>query len=114
MTAGAPSPAPSEGAIGVWTQRARGVGLLVGFAVTFLVARGEDLPVADAALRAVVGAFVMALVCWWSALMVITALMRSAIARQNREIAEAAAEAAAARQAATEPVPGPGGEGPLP
>lgn len=83
------------GAVGVWTQRARGAGLLMGFAVTTLVSRREGLPLADSALRGVAGALAMSLVCWWCALLVITALMRSALARQNAEIAEALAEAAA-------------------
>ncbi|HWH14057.1 MAG TPA: hypothetical protein VNT51_04875, partial [Miltoncostaeaceae bacterium] len=83
-------------------------GLLLGFAVTFLVARGEDLPLADAALRGVVGALAMSLVAWWSALLVITGLMRSAVSQQNAEIAEALRQAAAAREAA--PAAEPGGE----
>jgi hypothetical protein len=96
MARGAAS-SDDPGAIGLWTQRARGVGLLIGFAVTFLVSRGEGLPVADSALRGVVGALVMSVVCWWCALMVITGLIRTALHRQNSEIAAAAREAAAAR-----------------
>jgi hypothetical protein len=86
------------GPIAVWTQRARGVGLLIGFAVTFLVSHGEGLPLADSVLRGVLGAFAMSLVAWWCALMVIRALMRSAVARQNDDV-RAAAEAAATQEA---------------
>jgi len=96
----------AQGAISVWTQRARGVGLLLGFAVTFLVSRSEGLPVADSALRGVLGALAMSLVTWWSALLVITGLMRSAVARQNAEIADALRQAAATRDAAPVPAAG--------
>lgn len=81
--------AAGEGAIAVWTQRAKGIGLLVGFAIAFLVSRGEGLPLADAALRGVVGALAMSVVCWWCSLMVITGLIRSALHRQNEEYAAA-------------------------
>ncbi len=91
--AAAETAAKDPGPIGVWTQRARGIGLLIGFAVTFLVSRNEGLPVADSALRAVGGALVMSVVCWWCALMVITGLIRTALARQNAEIAAAVAPA---------------------
>lgn len=80
---------PGEGAIAVWTQRAKGIGLLVGFAVAFLVSRREGLPLADAALRGIVGALAMSVVCWWCSLMVITGLIRSALHRQNTEYAAA-------------------------
>ncbi len=84
------------GAVGLWTQRARGLGLLLGFAIAFWISRQEGLPTADALLRGVLGAFAMSLVCWWSALMVIQALMRTAVHRQNEQIAAAMEFAAAA------------------
>lgn len=89
------------GAIGVWTQRARGVGLLIGFAVAFWVSRREGLPMSDAALRGVLGALAMSVVCWWCALLVITALIRSALHRQNEAHADAARRVADAQTAAT-------------
>ena len=33
--------------IAYWSHRARGIGLLLGFAITFWISRGEDLPLAD-------------------------------------------------------------------
>lgn len=82
------------GAVGLWTQRARGIGLLLGFGITFWISRGEGLPTADAILRGVIGAFAMSLVCWWCALMVIQALMRTAVHRQNEQLAAAQLAAA--------------------
>lgn len=89
----------ASGALSVWTTRARGVGLLVGFAVAFLMAYRQDLPLADCALRGIIGALVFALVCWWTALLVIQAFMRNALARQNAEFEAAAAEATASAEA---------------
>lgn len=85
----ADEPAAMPGSIGIWTQRARGVGLLLGFAVAFLVSRREGLPLSDAALRGVIGALVMSVIAWWCSLLVITGLIRTALARQNAEIAAA-------------------------
>lgn len=81
-----------------WVTRARGVGLVVGFLVAFLVCRNQGFPVADAVLRGLVGAAVLSVVAWWSALMVIQALMRAAAAQTVREAEQAAAQLAAARQ----------------
>jgi hypothetical protein len=97
-TAGGDGGGGEPNPVALWSQRARGVGLLAGFAITTLVSRGEGLPWADAALRGLLGAFAMALLCWWCALTVIRALLRSAAARQNAEIRDAAAQAAAARE----------------
>ncbi len=77
------------GAVGLWTQRARGIGLLLGFGIAYWISRGEGLPTSDAILRGVVGAFAMSLVCWWCALLVIQALMRTAVSRQNEDMVAA-------------------------
>lgn len=89
----------ASGAVSVWTTRARGIGLLVGFAVAFTMSYREQLPLADCALRGIIGALVFALVCWWTALLVIQAFMRNALSRQNAEFAAATAEATAAAEA---------------
>ncbi len=92
--------AASESPMALWMGRARAVGALVGFAIAFWVCRGQGFPLADAVLRGLVGAVAMSLVAWWSALIVIQALMRSAAAQANREaLAAAQAEAAAAEAA---------------
>ena len=89
-------PSPME----EWVTRARGVGLVVGFLVAFLVCRNQGFPMADAILRGLVGAAVLSVVAWWSALMVIQALMRAAAAQAVREAEDAAARMAVARQEA--------------
>lgn len=83
-----------------WVARARGVGLVVGFLVAFAVCHRQGFPLADAVLRGLVGAAVLSVVAWWSALMVIQALMRAAAAQAVREAEAAAAQMAAARQEA--------------
>lgn len=83
-----------------WVAKAKGLGAMVGFAVAFWVCRGQGFSVPDAILRGLGGAIAMSLVAWRSALMVIQALMRAAVAQAQREIDEATAAAAAARQAA--------------
>ena len=83
-----------------WVSRARGIGLILGFAVSFYVCRGQGFPMADAVLRGLVGAAVLSVFAWWSALLVIQALMRAAAAQTQREAQVAAAEAAAALQEA--------------
>jgi hypothetical protein len=83
-----------------WVTRARGFGLVIGFAVAFMVCRNQGFPLADAILRGLVGAAVLSVVAWWSALMVIQALMRAAAAQAVREAQAAAAQMAAARQEA--------------
>ncbi len=97
---GAKGAEATETPMGMWVGRARAIGALVGFAVAFWVCRRQGLPMADAALRGLVGAVAMSLVAWWSALIVIQALMRSAIAQAQREAIEAAQAQAAAAQAA--------------
>ena len=83
-----------------WVTRAKGAGALVGFAIAFHVTRGQGFAMPDAIIRGLGGAIAMSLVAWWSTLMVITALMRSAAAQAQREAHAAVAEAAAAQQAA--------------
>ena len=80
-----------------WVSRARGIGLILGFVVSFYVCRGQGFPIADAVLRGLVGAAVLSVFGLWSALLVIQALMRAAAAQAQREAQVAAAEAAAAR-----------------
>lgn len=83
----------------IWITRARGVGALIGFAVSWWVCRGQGFAMSDAILRGLMGAVAMSLVAWWSALLVIQALMRSAVAQAAREARQAAvAQAAAAMQ----------------
>lgn len=93
--------APAETPMQIWITRARGIGALTGFAVAWWVCRGQGFAMSDAILRGLVGAMAMSLVAWWSALLVIQALMRSAAAQAARE----AREAAAAQAAATMPDP---------
>lgn len=83
-----------------WVTRAKGAAALVGFAIAFYVTRGQGFSMPDAIIRGLGGAIAMSLVAWWSSLMVITALMRSAAAQAQREAQIAVAEAAAAQQAA--------------
>ena len=83
-----------------WVTRARGMGLVIGFVIAFMVCRNQGFPMADAILRGLVGAAVLSVVAWWSALMVIQALMRAAAAQAVREAEVAAAQMAAARQEA--------------
>ena len=85
------APSPME----MWIGRARGIGAILGFAIAFWVCRRQGFDVADAALRGLVGAVGLSLVAWWSALLVIQALMRSAVVQTDRE-----AEAAARRRPA--------------
>ena len=83
-----------------WVTRAKGAGALLGFVIAFYVTRGQGFAMPDAIFRGLGGAIAMSLIAWWSALMVITALMRSAAAQAQREAQIAVAEAAAAQQAA--------------
>ena len=90
------APSPME----MWIGRARGVGAILGFLIAFWVCRRQGFDVADAALRGLVGAIGLSLVAWWSSLLIIQALMRSAVDQTNRE-ALAAAEAQSRAQAET-------------
>ena len=92
--------ATAPGPLEVWVARARGAGGLVGFAIVFWACRTGDFSVVDATLRALVGATALSLVAWWSALLVVQALMRSAAAQAHREILAASRQAAAERAAA--------------
>lgn len=83
-----------------WVSRARGIGLILGFVVSFYVCRGQGFAMADAVLRGLVGAAVLSVFAWWSALLVIQALMRAAAAQTQREAQIAVAQAAAAHQEA--------------
>ena len=83
-----------------WVTRAKGAGALLGFVIAFYVTRGQGFAMPDAIFRGLGGAIAMSLIAWWSALMVIPALMRSAAAQAQREAQIAAAEAAATQQAA--------------
>ncbi|MEQ8835040.1 MAG: hypothetical protein RIB67_11445 [Miltoncostaeaceae bacterium] len=81
----------------LWVGRARAGGALLGFALGMWVCRRAGIPLVDATLRSLVGAAVLSLVAWWSTLLVIQALMRTAAAQRNQEIEVALAEAAASR-----------------
>jgi hypothetical protein len=83
-----------------WVAKAKGLGAAVGFAIAFWVCRGQGFAMPDAILRGLGGAVALSLVAWRSALMVIQALMRSAVAQAQREAYTAAAEAAAGQDAA--------------
>lgn len=97
---GSSKDAATESPMALWVGRARAIGGLVGFAIAFWVCRRQGFPPADAVLRGLVGAIAMSLVAWWSALMVLQALMRSAAAQTNREALEAAQAQLAANDAA--------------
>ena len=71
---------------------------ILGFLIAFQVCRGQGFGTSDAILRGLGGAIAMSLVAWWSALLVIQALMRSAAAQTHREAQLAAAQAAVAPQ----------------
>lgn len=92
--------AEAPGMIALWTQRARGVGLLLGFAFAFLAARQAGLPWADATIRGVIGAFIMSVVAWWCTLLVIQSLLRTALVKRNEERYAAAHAAQLAAQEA--------------
>lgn len=86
---------PAASPMDIWIARARGVGAIVGFLVAYKVCRGQGFAQADAVIRGLGGAVAMSLVAWYSTLLVIQALMRSAAAQAVRE-----EQAAAAAQAA--------------
>lgn len=87
--------APAASPMEIWVTRARGIGAIVGFLVAYKVCRGQGFAQPDAIIRGLGGAIAMSLVAWYSALLVIQALMRSAAAQAVRE-----EQAAAAAQAA--------------
>ncbi len=92
--------AAAAGPMDAWISRARGIGAILGFLIAFQVCRGQGFATSDAILRGLGGAVVLSLVAWWSALLVIQALMRSAAAQTHREAQLAAAQAAVAAQEA--------------
>ena len=87
----------------MWVARARGVGALIGFAIAFWICHRQGFTTTDAVLRGLIGAVALSLVSWWSALLVIQALMRAAAVETSRGGDDAAqAQGAAARAAAGE------------
>jgi signal transduction histidine kinase len=80
----------------LWVARARAVGALTGFTIGMLACRRAELPLADATLRSLLAALALALVAWWSTLLVLQALIRTAAVQRHAEIEAALAEAAAA------------------
>jgi hypothetical protein len=85
---------PKESPTEAWVARARGAGAVLGFLIAFWVCRREGLDATDAILRGLAGAVVLALVSWWSALMVLTALVRAAAAQARRDAPPGVDEAA--------------------
>jgi len=87
----------------MWVARARGVGALLGFAIAFWICHRQGFTTTDAVLRGLMGAVALSLVSWWSALLVIQALMRAAAVQTTRDgydAAQAQAQARAQAQAA--------------
>lgn len=93
-------PTPEEMAAAkmrLWVSRARAGGALVGFALGMWVCDRAGIPLVDATLRSLVAAVGMSLVAWWSTLLVIQALMRTAAVQRRQEMETAMAELAAAQ-----------------
>jgi len=93
----------------MWVARARGAGALIGFAIAFWICHRQGFTTTDAVLRGLIGAVALSLVSWWSALLVIQALMRAAAVQTTPDgydaaqaQAQARAQAAAASAAAGE------------
>lgn len=81
----------------LWVGRARAGGALVGFALGMLVCRRAGIPLVDATLRSLLAGAALSLVSWWSTLLVLQALIRTAAVQRHEEVAAAMAEAAAAQ-----------------
>jgi hypothetical protein len=97
-----PAVEPEEGAeaaarMRLWVGRARAGGALAGFALGMLVCRRAGIPLADATLRSLAAGVALSLVSWWSTLLVLQALIRTAAVQRHEEVAAAMAEAAAAQ-----------------
>lgn len=93
-------PTPEEQAAAkmrLWVSRARAGGALLGFALGMWVCRRAGIPLVDATLRSLAAAVALSLVTWWSTLMVIQALMRTAAVQRRAQTEAAIAEAAATR-----------------
>jgi hypothetical protein len=97
-----PAAEPEEGAeaaarMRLWVGRARAGGALAGFALGMLVCRRAGIPLVDATLRSLLAGAALSLVSWWSTLLVLQALIRTAAVQRREEVAAAMAEAAAAQ-----------------
>jgi hypothetical protein len=97
-----PAAEPEEGAeaaarMRLWVGRARAGGALAGFALGMLVCRRAGIPLVDATLRSLLAGAALSLVSWWSTLLVLQALIRTAVVQRREEVAAAMAEAAAAQ-----------------
>ena len=113
--AAAEAAATAETPMDAWVARARGAGALIGFAIAFWICRRQGFPMTDAVLRGLIGAVALSLVSWWSALLVIQALMRAAAVQTTAESyaaaqAQAHAHAQAQAQAAATRAAPPGAE----
>jgi hypothetical protein len=98
----APAAEPEEGAeaaarMRLWVARARAGGALAGFTLGMLVCRRAGIPLVDATLRSLLAGAALSLVSWWSTLLVLQALIRTAVVQRREEVAAAMAEAAAAQ-----------------
>lgn len=81
----------------LWVGRARAAGALAGFALGMFVCRRAGIPLADATLRSLAAGAALSLVSWWSTLLVLQALIRTAAVQRHAEVSTAMAEAAAAQ-----------------
>jgi hypothetical protein len=81
----------------LWVGRARAGGALVGFILGMFVCRRAGIPLADATLRSLLAGAALSLVAWWSTLLVLQALIRTAAVRRHEEVSAAMAQAAAAQ-----------------
>lgn len=96
--------AEAETPMNTWVVRARGIGALLGFTIAFWICHRQGFPTTDAVLRGLIGAVALSLVSWWSALLVIQALMRAAVVQTTRDgyaAAQAQAQTATTRAAPT-------------
>jgi hypothetical protein len=81
----------------LWVGRARAGGALVGFILGMFVCRRAGIPLSDATLRSLLAGAALSLVAWWSTLLVLQALIRTAAVRRHEEVSAAMAQAAAAQ-----------------
>lgn len=82
----------------LWVRRARALGALGGFGLTLWLSDRAGIPLVDGVLRGLLAAVAFSFVAWWSTLLVLQALMRSAAAQHRDEMERAMREAAAAEQ----------------